>query len=165
MDSFLLLLGVTALGLWARRYHWPPGSARQISCLGRLRSWCWRLRLFGGKQLDWRPYILLPFSPTFGLGVTSDYQDDRTVETAEAEEQERRKRRDGGALSSFFFSFFYLSGRDEYSCVDSGISSSTCRQDKTRKDISGKEIYIPKTPINVDRQMKQNRLFFLRLFF
>ena len=43
----------------------------------------------------------------------------------------RRKRRDGGALF-----FFYLSGRDKYSCADFGISSSTCWQDKTRKNIS-----------------------------
>ena len=40
---------------------------------------------------------------------------------------------------SFFLSFFYLSGRDEYSCADSGIPSSTFRQDKTTREKEGGE--------------------------
>ena len=52
---------------------------------------------------------------------------------------QRRKSKRGGRgdmeePSFIFFSFFYLSGRYEYSCADSGIPSSTCRQDKTTRE-------------------------------
>ena len=54
-----------------------------------------------------------------------------TVGATEAEEQEAEEERQE---PSFFFSFFYPSGRDEYSCADSGIPSSTFRQDRTTRE-------------------------------
>ena len=57
------------------------------------------------------------------------------------ERRKRRKRR----ISLLLLSSLYLSGRDECSCADYGIPSSTWRQDKTRKNISGRKFifYFP----------------------
>ena len=78
---------VAALGLSAHQNRCASWLHVPHFCLRCLCSWCWRLRLFGGGRLDWRPYILSPLSLTFGLGLTSNYRDNRTVGSAEAEEQ------------------------------------------------------------------------------
>ena len=88
--------------------------------------------VFGADTLA---FFLCCFRPSV-LVLASEYLSIRQLELQRRKGKMRRRGR--GDLS-----FFYLSGCDKFSSVDSGIPSSTCRQNKTRKNVSGKKLIFP----------------------